>query len=139
MNKKRKIALLIGGILIIALGAIYFSEPAQFLLGLADQMRAGHAYMDSLSDTDIQDWITRADKILTEQTNVVDEVYQIPVPDDLKEIKILAIDVIPPDCVVFKWLGGFDHTGLIARRDTNGTYTLTARYDDKHTRQLWPK
>ena len=139
MNNKRKIALLMGGLLIVALGALYFSEPAQFLLGLAGQMRAGHAYMDSLCDADIQDWIARADKLLAEQTNSVDGVCQIPVPDDLKKIKILAIDVIFPDCVVFKWLGGFDHTGLIARRDTNGAYTLTARYDDKHTRQLWPK
>lgn len=139
MNRKWKIALLMGGILIIALGALYYSEPAQFLLGLAGQMRVGHAYMDSLSDADIQDWIARADKLLTEQANSVDGVCQIPVPDDLKKIQILAIDVIPPDCVVFKWLGGFDHTGLIAQRDTNGIYTLTARYDDTHTRQLWPK
>jgi hypothetical protein len=95
--------------------------------------------MDSLSDSDIQNWVGRADSLLAEQTNVAERIRDIPVPEDLKKLKILAIDVVQPDCVVFKWLGGFDHTGLIVQKGSNGTHTVTARYDDEHVRQLWPK
>jgi len=106
---------------------------------MMEQMRAGGAYMDSLSDRDIQKWIHRADVLLAEQTNVAERTCGTPVPEDLKKLKILAIDVVLPDCVFFKWLGGMDHTSLIVQKQSNGEYTVTACYDDEHVRQLWPK
>jgi hypothetical protein len=129
----------VGGLLLLAVVALYFSPPVQFVRGMMEQTRVGRAYMDSLSDSDIQNWVGRADSLLAEQTNVAERIRDIPVPEDLKKLKILAIDVVQPDCVVFKWLGGFDHTGLIVQKGSNGTHTVTARYDDEHVRQLWPK
>jgi len=126
-------------LVLVAIGALYFSSPVQFVLGMMGQMRVGRAYMDSLTDGDIQNWVNRADALLVEQTNIADSVHDVPVPEDLKKLKILAIDVVPPDCVVFKWLGGMDHTGLIVRKGSNGEHTVTARYDDEHVRQLWPR
>ena len=139
MTKRRKIALWVGGLLLLAIVALYFSPPVQFVRGMMVQMKTGKAYMDSLTDKDIESWVARADYLLAEQTNGTERVTDIPVPDDLKKLKVLAIDVLPPDCVIFKWLGGFDHTGLIVRKGSNGEHTVTARYDDEHVRQLWPK
>jgi hypothetical protein len=139
MTRRRKIALWVGGLLLAGIAALYFSPPVQFVRGMMEQMKAGRAYLDSLSDNDIQHWVSRADTLLAEQTNVADGIRHIPVPEDLKTLKILAIDVVPPDCVVFKWLGGMDHTGLTVQRSSNGQHTVTARYDDEHVRQLWPK
>ncbi len=103
------------------------------------QMKAGKRYMDSLSETEIQPWIQRAEKLLAEHGHPFRPAGGVPVPDDLATLGILRIDVLPPNGVWFVWVSGLDHTHLAVERTAEGNHIVTACYDDETTRQLWPK
>ena len=101
------------------------------------QMNAGKKYMDSLTDADIQKWIERS---TNHMAHAMPNEYPIdarPVPDDLKALKILRID-LRTNSVVYVWCGGLDHTYLTVS-EKNGSCTVIAGYDDKNSRVLWPK
>lgn len=138
MKRKRAIGIL-ATILLLLIGlGIYFSPPAKFVRYIGKQMALGKTYMDSLTDDDIQIWISRAELLLNEHYTDTSPGNTL-VPTDLKELGILRIDVVPQDYVGFVWVGGIDHTELIIRREQDSTHTVLARYNDYEKRQLWPK
>jgi hypothetical protein len=108
------------------------------------QMSAGRHYMDSLKPDDIQIWIERSKKLQKGATLGSNSIgtygfgSDTPVPEDLKKLKILRIDVFE-DTVSYVWCGGMDHCELIVEKLSDGTYQVTAQYDDEHRRVLWPK
>ena len=107
------------------------------------QMAAGTAYMKSLTEADIKQWILRTEKLLTEYQPGGNSIGVYgdgakPVPPDLQQLKIIRIDILE-DQVGYVWLGGMDHTELIVRRSPDGTFTLIARYNDARSEVIWPK
>ena len=109
--------------------------PMQLALSVNSQMKAGEKYMKSLNLQDVEIWINRADRFLAEY----DPEKGSTIPDDLKALRILHIDVDPVGYVGFMWVTGWDHTGLIVNKDTNGVHTVTAVYNDYEQEQLWPR
>lgn len=108
----------------------------------SNQMRVGKLYMDSLSPQDIQQWIARTQAILSAAPVNGLSAYgagEKPIPEDLKKLKIIRIDVLSPERVDYEWCGGMDHTGPIINREDDGHFTVTAEYDDLNTKVLWPK
>jgi hypothetical protein len=59
-------------------------------------------------------------------------------PEELKQIKLLGIN-IGKDYVTYVWLGGMERTDLEVKRTENGTFTITATYNEEESRVLWPK
>src|SRR5579859_7896082 len=57
------------------------------------QMKAGRAYMNSLSDQTIQPWIDRTAKYLADYDPKAYSVNATIVPPELQKLKILRIDV----------------------------------------------
>lgn len=103
-------------------------------------MRAGHKYMDSLTEADIQTWLERTKAFLAEyDPQKVNQgygtMYDKPVPPDLERLKIIRID-ISGDRVCYVWLGGIDHTWLEVTRLSNENFRVVARYDDERTKVI---
>ncbi|MEM7020552.1 MAG: hypothetical protein AAF512_24820, partial [Pseudomonadota bacterium] len=62
-----------------------------------------------------------------------------PVPSELDQIGITRVDIYQ-DEVVYVWLGGMDHTYLLVKRHGDGSFSLTAHYNDEEPQVLlWPK
>ncbi len=115
-------------------------EVIRFVHYMGSQMEAGRTYMDSLSESQIESWIQRSEKLLASAPTNASPIRSTPVPEDLAALKILRVDVDPPDCVSFVWVGGMDHTYLLVQRQSNGTHRLIANYNDEEPeRQLWPR
>ena len=91
--------------------------------------------MDSLTEKDIQVWVNRTKKYLAEFDPKADMIGSKPVPPELKQLKILRIDE-STNFVCYVWMGGFDHTELIVERMENGSFKLTARYNDEKERVI---
>ena len=132
-----------GALVLLAVVGIYYSPPAQFVRAGMRQVRAGQRVMESIKDADIQKWIQRADALLPDtnmpSTSYTPPIGYTPIPDDLAALGIQRIDIQPPDCVAFVWLGGIDHTELVIMKEATGEHTVIARYNHKHEKQLWPK
>jgi len=138
--ERKRIWCFVGGVMLLALSC--FIEPIMKRVhGHSAQEHAGRQYMDSLSSNDIQAWMKRSEHLMagSKVTNTMD-VYGIagkPVPDDLKKLKIIEVDILP-DRVDYKWCGGMNDTALIIEQGNNGQLKVTAKYDDEHSRVLWP-
>src|SRR5580698_405840 len=106
------------------------------------QMAAGKKYMDSLSDKDIQAWIQRTQKYLTEypSTNFYIDVDMDTnsFPTDLQKLGMKAIHVLPGE-VDYLWLAGVDGTGPAVSQESNGDYQVTAVYTPYSDRMIWPR
>jgi hypothetical protein len=131
-------ALILGGI-------IYYVFPVAYLFySIHSQMKAGQRYMDSITDKDISVWIKRTETYLKEYdaNSTTTEAYglkkEIPVPDELKALKILRIH-ISRDSVFYVWVGGFDHTYLHVQKTDRGNFRVTGNYDDYSSKVIWPK
>ena len=121
-------------IIIIAFyGFVVFREMTR-------QMNVGKHYMDSLSESDIQNWISRSEDLLEKQGEAGETkfFYQEEISADLIALKIIRVDVLK-DSVRYMWLGGLDHTGLIVTRLPDGEFEIYAQYNDHSGRTLWPK
>jgi hypothetical protein len=146
MTKPAKLVLVLVIVIILG-GIIYFESPVliMWLLihSMDSQMSAGQQYMDSITERDIHVWIERTKKYLNEYDPKSDiiGVYgsdNNPVPADLKELKILRID-ISRDFVNYVWLGGMDHTYLQVQRNEQGDFKITVNYNDYSSKVIWPK
>jgi hypothetical protein len=110
----------------------------------ADQMSAGSAYVKSLKQDDVQQWIDRTKKFLTEydsksQSIAVYGMGGKPIPPDLQQLKIIRID-ISPNQVRYVWSGGMSpRTDLEVDRLPDGRFTLTAHYSDTDSEVIWPR
>jgi hypothetical protein len=110
----------------------------------ADQMSAGSAYMKSLKQDDVQRWIDRSKKFLSEYDSKSQSigVYGIggkPIPPDLQQLKIMRID-ISPNQIRYVWMGGIGpRTDLEVDRLSDGSFTLTAHYSDSDSEVIWPR
>jgi hypothetical protein len=99
--------------------------------------------MDSLTEGDVQVWIARTKKLLSEfepGTGPIG-VYGYgakPIPADLQKLKIIRID-ISEDQVRYVWMGGLDHTELEVHRMKDGSFKLIAHYNDERSKVIWPK
>jgi hypothetical protein len=136
-----KVFFTIGGLIILALiiCVIYvFLFVGGFIYTGQKQMNTGKKYMDSLTDKDIQIWIHRTQKYLDEYDPNAYVIGAKPVPDDLKQLKILRIDELSNQ-VDYVWMGGLDHTEMDVRRQTDGSFQLIAMYNDESNRVIWPR
>lgn len=123
----------------VILGTVGIVMVVYFVHYLGSQMEAGRIYMDSLNEKNIEAFTQRSEKLLashTTYTSIDDEFL----PEDLTALKIIRVDVLPPETVYFVWAGGLDHTYLEVHKQSNGDYRVTAYYQDEEpSRQLWPK
>ena len=97
--------------------------------------RFGQRYMKSLSDDDMQIWITRTETILhSAPPPTLDEI-----PEDLKKLEIVSISAT--DNSVWYWWGRnfFSHTALSVRRLPKGGHEVIAVFDKGDEKRLWPK
>jgi hypothetical protein len=102
------------------------------------QMKAGRQFMDSLTPEDIRFWTARAEQLLAQHNPNAGDIGNLPVPADLRKAKVMRVDVSPPDYVSFDWMGGIDHTELVFRKISDGTFEVTAVYSDYEQERLWP-
>ncbi len=115
----------------------------RFSRAVSADMAVGREYMDSLTGTDIQVWIERTKKLLSEYEPGAEPigVYVVgakPIPPDLSELRIIRIDM-SGNWVRYLWVGGIDHTELEVRRITNDCFIVVAHYDDEKSRVIWPR
>jgi hypothetical protein len=103
-----------------------------------NQSMAGQKYMDSLTETDFQVWMDRTKKYLDEYDPKADEIGAKPVPIELRQLKILAINE-GTNWVSYIWAGGLDHTELYVERMVDGSFQFTAMYNDESNKVIWPK
>jgi hypothetical protein len=102
------------------------------------QMKIGKKYMDSLTDKDIQVWIRRSENYL-KQDNPKDFNTDVrPVPPDLKQLGIVMIDE-DTNLIDYVWMGGMDHTDLYVERMADGSFQVTAEYNDYSNHVIWPR
>jgi len=132
---------MVSGLAILVILAFPFGrfifEMAYFEHRMEKQMNAGQEYMDSLTEKDIQVWIQRTQKYLKEDpTTNESEWNDEPVPPELEQLKIVNINVLSNE-VDYVWLGGMDHTILYVQRMTNGSFQLTAEYNNYSNRVIW--
>ena|SRR5580692_6473720 len=136
-------AIIISGLVILVIVAFpvgrFIFETISFDHDMEKQMKIGQKYMDSLTDKDIQVWIQRTQKYLKDDpaTNTIYWDTE-PVPPELEQLKIEGIDIESNE-VDYVWVGGMDHTILYVERLTNGSFQLTAEYNNYSNRVIWPK
>lgn len=138
MKGYRKYAILVCSlialIVVLHLGRDFF-QMAYAFHKWDKQMDIGNKYLNSMTDKDIQDWIQRTQDYLTEyppRDFIVNEV-----PPDLRKLGIVVIHEYA-NSVDYLWMGGLDHTGLYVER-MNGTFQVTAVFNDSSNRVIWPK
>ena len=139
MKQKRAI---IGVLIIVAcsvvLVVLLLSPVCGFMCPALRQMKEGRKYMDSLTDAEVQQWVDRTKTYLAAYDPKAVPIGSTSVPSDLQKLRILRIDVLANE-VRYVWMGGYDHTFLAVGRADDGTFALTANYDDKHSRVVWHK
>lgn len=139
MSRKKPIiiAAAVVGLLVLLLVVVMVLPYFGSFETMRRQMHAGKRYMDSLSDAEIQKWIDRSKAYMAHADPKEYPIGARPVPEDLKTLKILRID-LRTNSVVYVWCGGLDHTCLsVSEKD--GSYKVIAGYDDQHSKVLWPK
>ena len=142
---KKKIVIIIAsvfGTLFILVACIIFY--AYYCFGdMVTQIEAGQSYMHSLSQQDIEKWIMRSSSLLNKHavTNEYDRIMLLNtnIPQDLRELKIIGIDIFFNNTVRYVWCGGFDHTALIVERMPDGQFEVNAQYNDTNYERLYPK
>jgi hypothetical protein len=142
MKSPTKTGLKIFGLVVFVGVAVFFCAYifpiVYFVYDGHVQMKAGAKYMNSLTEKDFQVWIDRTEKYLAEYDPKAETIGTKPVPPELKQLKILRIDV-SSNWVGYVWMGGFDHTVLFVKRLADGEFQFKARYNDKSDRVIWPK
>jgi hypothetical protein len=139
------VAILIGAVTLLWRPVIV---PVIVVIGFSHAMdvqkSAGRECMDSLKPGDFQAWIERSQKLQRNTPPGSNSVgtygagSDTPIPEDLKKLKILRIDILN-DTVSYVWCGGFDHCEMIVEKLSDGTYQVTAQYSDGDSRVIWPK
>jgi len=110
----------------------------------ADQASAGRAYIKSLKQADVQPWIDRTEKLLSEydpksQSIGVYGMEGKPIPRDLQQLKIIRIDV-SLNQARYVWMGGIGpRIDLEVDRLPDGGFRLTAHYSDTDSEVIWPR
>jgi hypothetical protein len=139
MKKGTKIVLGVSiGVVVLVMAFIAIGMYGLFH-SLDEQMETGRKAMDSLTDADFPVWIDRSQKLISEgpaDTLIMSTDKRMP--EELKQLKLLGI-YIGQDYVTYKWLGGMERTDLQVQRTENGTFTITATYNEQESRVLWPK
>lgn len=139
MNWKKPISIALGIFLGISLVLGVAAAPFFiFFYSMSRQMDIGRRYMDSLTEAEIQKWISRSKGYLA---NIDPEAYPVgarPVPADLQALKIRRVDVFT-NAVCYVWCGGLDHTYLEVREKSAGSFEVVATYDDEHDKVIWPR
>ena len=136
-------AIIFAGLAILVIVAFpvgqFVFEIVSFDHDMEKQMKTGQKYMDSLTDKDIQVWIERTQKYLKDDPTT-NTIYwdDKPVPPELEQLKIVNISVLSNE-VDYVWVGGMDHTILYVERMTNGSFQLTAEYNNYSNKVIWPK
>lgn len=137
-------ALVILGLLLLAIVFVVFRAFTGGAVKMShDQTRTGAAYMKSLKDDEVQHWIDRTKKLLSEydgkESIGVFGMEGKPIPPDLQELKIIRIDIYP-NLVRYVWMGGIGpRTDLEVERLSDGTFTFTAHYSDSDSEVIWPR
>ena len=137
-------ALVILGLLLLAIAFVVFRAFTGGAVKMAhDQTRTGAAYMKSLKDDEVQQWIDRTKKLLSEYDGKESigffGIGGKPIPADLQQLKIIRID-IAPNQVRYVWSGGMSpRTDLEVERLSDGSFTLTAHYSDTDSEVIWPR
>jgi hypothetical protein len=143
MKKRTKVILLLVAALILCYVG-YFALPIGCLFySMHSQMRTGQRYLDSITEKDIPAWIERTEKYLKEYdpNSTTVGVYGTkdrPIPNELRALKILRID-ISQDSVYYVWLGGLDHTYLEVQKNNHGDFKFIGNYNDYSSKVIWPK
>jgi hypothetical protein len=138
-------ALVILGLLLLIIVFVGFRvfTSAPFKM-TADQTSAGSAYMKTLRHDDVQPWIDRTKKFLSEYDPKSQSIgtYGMegkPIPPDLQQLKIIRIDV-SPNQVRYVWMGGMGpRVDLEVDQLPDGSFTLTAHYSDTDSEVIWPR
>jgi len=140
MKTKHKIAIGCSSAIVVLCFLVFFVLPRILFGDMIRQMKAGKAYMNSLTEKDFRTWISRSESLLSQHsgTNGIFFLRDANIPDELRTLHIKRIDLLE-NGVRYVWVGGFDHTCLSVYRLPEGGYRITAQYDDSHGRQLWPK
>jgi len=138
-------ALVIVGLLLLVIAFLAFRVfTGGFFKMSADQMSAGSAYMKSMRESDVQPWIARSKKFLSESDPKTQSigVYGIggkPIPPDLQQLKIIRID-ISPNQVRYVWMGGVGpRVDLEVDHLPDDSFKLTAHYSDTDSEVIWPR
>jgi hypothetical protein len=112
---------------------------ATLVSGMMNQARLGQEYMMSLSPQEIQKWIERSDEFIANRDpNRPRSLSPVAIPEELKRLKILRIDV-SKDHVEYVWLGGMDSTSLVVRRFEDGSHQVIAQLSTHYSEVIWPK
>jgi hypothetical protein len=131
--------------LCLALGALgYFGCQAYQVIRLTSymsaQMEAGRVVLDGLTPEKLKVWAVRSEELWAKEgrkslgMGVYDEMGGKPMPPELKELKIIRVDV-DADLIRYVWLGGYDSTSLIVKKE-NGELLFTAEYNVEKTQEL---
>jgi hypothetical protein len=137
-------ALVILGLLLLAIAFVVFRAFTGGAVKMShDQTRTGAAYMRSLKDDEVQQWIDRTKKLLSEydgkESIGVFGMEGKPIPPDLQEMKIIRIDIYPT-LVRYVWMGGIGpRTDLEVERLSDGTFRFIAHYSNTDSEVIWPK
>jgi hypothetical protein len=137
-------ALVILGLLLLAIVFLVFRAFTGGAVKMShDQTRTGAAYMKSLKDDEVQHWIDRTKKLLSEydgkESIGVFGMEAKPIPPDLQQLKIIRID-ISPNQVRYVWTGGMNpRVDLEVDRLSDDTFKLTAHYSDTDSEVIWPR
>jgi hypothetical protein len=137
-------ALVILGLLLLAIVFLVFRAFTGGAVKMShDQTRTGAAYMKSLKGDEVQQWIDRTKKLLSEydgkESIGVFGMGGKPIPQDLQELMIIRIDIYP-NLVRYVWMGGIGpRTDLEVERLSDGTFMFTAHYSDSDSEVIWPR
>lgn len=123
---------------------LYVLRPLAFIVlfcfALSAQMDKGRRFMDSMTAEDFARWGSRTAVLLDSRQPNQDAlgVYGtggLPMPEDLKALGILRIDV-DQNRVDYVWAGGMDRTCLEVTRNPDGSFVFTAVYNLETSRVL---
>lgn len=102
-------------------------------------MWAGKQYIDALTPERILELTVWSDELLLKNEGNKNEVVPVEIPQELKEAKVLNVEVHPPSRVIISWIGGLDHTAIFIDQDpATGLYTVLAIYNDEEEKIIWP-
>jgi hypothetical protein len=143
MRKSVKLGLLIVAAIVFGFGGYFELQVGYLFYHMHSQMKAGQRYMDSITEKDIPVWLERTKNYLKEynpkSSHIGDyEEDKKPIPDDLKSLKIIRIDILQ-DSVYYLWLGGMDHTYLEVQKIDEDNFKLIGRYNKYSSMVIWPK
>lgn len=108
---------------------------------MSSQMEKGAAYINSLSEADLQQWTVRTQSLIEEFSpdQATIELVSGEIPPDLAQLGIIRVDIAPRS-VRYVWLGGMDHTDLLVTKNDAGLFEIHANFNDETPEvRLWPR